>query len=345
MSRDVSIATEEVPVCLLCGDGGQLLYQGLTDRLFGAPGEWGHLRCPCCGLVWLNPRPTPTELHKVYAVYYTHADGRRNNQLASLREKVKHGLCASVPGYKSVSGNPVWRQVGCALGRISLIKERVALPVMHLDGMKKGALLDVGCGNGDFLSLMRAAGWNVTGVEPDAMAAEFARDRHGIPVVARTLENAGFADHSFDAVILNHVIEHVFDPVSLLRECGRVIKPSGRIVIVTPNIASRGCRIFGSFWIHLDPPRHLHLFSCQTIQTCCEASGLTIGRLRTSARTASWVYTDSKAIERRGVVNRDAKPWLGAKFKGLAFQYREESLRKSFVDVGEELVVVAGRRS
>ena len=59
MSDRAGIAVEQVPVCLLCGSRGQPLYESLSDRMFDAPGAWGYLQCPACGLVWLNPRPVP----------------------------------------------------------------------------------------------------------------------------------------------------------------------------------------------------------------------------------------------------------------------------------------------
>jgi 2-polyprenyl-3-methyl-5-hydroxy-6-metoxy-1,4-benzoquinol methylase len=343
VTSETVIHTQEISNCLLCGRRGQTLYEGLRDRLFGASGEWGHLQCPNCGLVWLNPRPTPSELHKVYASYYTHADGGRKMQVPMLRERVKRELHATVSGYERLSAGWTWTLAGRLLALVPFVRERVALYAMLLGASDERRLLDVGCGSGDFLSLMRDAGWDVTGVEPDVSAAEFARERCAIPVVGSVLEDAGFPDQSFDVIVLNHVIEHVFDPVGLLKECARVAKPSGTIIVVTPNVASSGYRKFGKSWIHLDPPRHLHLFSSSTIRACCEGAGLAIRGLRTSARTAAWVCTDSSTIARRGTVERGAQTGIGARLAGLAFQYREENLRKGARDVGEELVLVASR--
>lgn len=341
MSVEAVIHTEEISHCLLCGEQGRPLYAGLHDRLFGAPGEWGHLQCRRCGLLWLSPRPTPSELHKVYAGYYTHTDGSRKARLSSLRERVRRELHATVPGYEGLSAGSSWRFAGQLLASMPLVKERVALYAMLLGAANKRRILDVGCGSGDFLSLMHDAGWEVAGVEPDAAAAQFARERYAIPVIGSVLEDAGFVDHSFDVVVLNHVIEHVFDPVGLLKECARVVKASGIVVVVTPNLSSRGYQVFGESWIHLDPPRHLHLFSSATMRACCEKAGLAIQQVRTSARTAAWVCADSRTIEHRGNVNRDARARIGVRLMGLAFQRREENLRKSDRTVGEELLVVA----
>jgi SAM-dependent methyltransferase len=88
-----------------------------------------------------------------------------------------------------------------------------------------------------------------------------------------SLENTRFPDQSFDAVTLNQVIEHVHDPVSLIRECLRILKPGGKLVLATPNIESFGHQIFGRNWSHLDSPRHLMLFSMKTLRECAVRAG------------------------------------------------------------------------
>src|SRR5208283_4697550 len=113
-----------------------------------------------------------------------------------------------------------------------------------------------GCGDGRFLALMRDAGWDVYGIEPDPVAAKVAQRELGTSVTVGALEDAGFPDEAFDAVTLSHVIEHVHDPVALLAECRRVLKPDGSVVIVTPNIRSLGHQKFQSLWRGLEPPRH-----------------------------------------------------------------------------------------
>lgn len=302
MNFEAVIGTERISDCFLCGGQGQILHTGLHDRLFGAPGSWGHLQCRKCGLICLSPRPTRSESHKVYATYYTHTNG--NRRLHALRERVKRELHATVSGDQRFSAGLPWKYVGQLLASVPLVKERVALYAMLLGAPNGRKILDVGCGNGDFLALMRDAGWEVAGIEPDAAAAHFAREQRAILVVCGVLEDDGFADQTFDVIVLNHVIEHVFDPVAVLRECGRVTKPEGVVVIVTPNIASLGYRVFGELWIHLDPPRHLQLFSVATLRDCCENAGLAIRVSRTSARDATWVQTASKAIQRDGIWRR-----------------------------------------
>src|SRR5262249_14249516 len=153
---------------------------------------------------------------------------------------------------------------------------------MHLRAPQNGArVLDVGCGSGVLLARMQALGWQVEGIEVDPDGVNAARAR-GVQVRLGTLEQQKFIDNYFEAVHSAHVIEHVFDPLSLLRECYRILKPGGTLIVLTPNIASLGHKNFGYAWLNLDPPRHLVLFSVKTLGQAAKLAGFNIQRLDTT---------------------------------------------------------------
>ena len=334
------IATEEVENCLICGVRGISLYSRLTDRMFGVSGEWGFWNCSRCGLVWLNPRPLPSELGKVYSNFFTHVHERERYNLPSLRENIKRGLYSTVPGYEGLATGWAWRQLGKALSRIPQVRELAILGTMGLDRSGGGRILDVGCGNGAFLSLMRDAGWDVTGVEPDPAAARVAQEQYGLPVTTGSLADAKFPARSFDVVTLSHVIEHVYEPIALFRECSRVVKLEGSIIVETPNLASLGHREFRDSWAPLEHPRHLYLYSAPSLRTCCEKAGLSVRHLRSSTRMAPWVWAASQTIRRKGSFRRESDYTLKLRIEGLRFQMREERSRRSDKDAGEELILV-----
>ena len=106
----------------------------------------------------------------------------------------------------------------------------------RLEGRRgQGHLLDVGCGMGIFLSMARARGWHVRGVEFSPFAAEGARRRAGLPVVTGTLREAAFPEASFDVITLLDVFEHLPDPRAELAELFRLLRPAGTLLLDTPN--------------------------------------------------------------------------------------------------------------
>ena len=202
-------------------------------------------------------------------------------------------------------------------------------------------LIDVGCGRGDFLARMKSLGWNVLGIEPDPVSSELACAR-GIAVYNGRLEEAGLACGVADQVTLNHVLEHADDPAGLLKECRRVLRPGGRLVLYTPNAESLGHRWFGQAWRGLEPPRHLFVFSPQALRSALEAASFRTFRMTTPTTLAGGIYDDSVRIRREGATPLyDGKPERGRTlFRGLerllclAGRYR-----------GEEIEVVACREA
>jgi len=256
-----------------------------------------------------------------------------------MRKKIKHALLAAAFGYDSLLDRQGWRWIGKVLSSLPSLEERVGRRIMWVDWLSNGKLLDIGCGNGEFLSMMRDLGWEVLGTEPDIQAAKIVQDQFHVPVIVGTLEKANLPDNFFDVVTMNHVIEHVHDPIRLLRECWRILKPRGKLVVVTPNIESLGHRAFRESWGPLEPPRHLHLFSLQTVRACTEGADLRIETLRTTARGARWMWKASKLIRRDG---RFSEGNINGRLRieSFIFQVVEGVICVLWPSSGEELVLI-----
>jgi SAM-dependent methyltransferase len=211
---------------------------------------------------------------------------------------------------------------------------------MFLDWPGEGAtVLDIGCGAGDLLVSMQRLGWRVEGLDFDVRAVEAAKAR-GIPARVGTLEEQIYPDASFDAIYLGHVLEHVYEPVSFLRECRRILKSEGMLIVVTPNTRSWGHRRFGTDWRGLEPPRHLHLFSSTALAETLRKAGFQDVTVRTSARGARLILSMSRITRYSRAMGRAAETFhpLKRKLEGIALQYLERTISSWDGEAGEELI-------
>jgi len=288
--------------CYLCKTQGVNLYQGLRDRLFTAPGIWNVKQCPNpeCRLLWLDPMPLKEDVGRAYADYYTHGESARGDTfLHKIFHAAKRGYLANKYGYYD-RVLPVWtRMLGWAAYFYPGLTAEFDFSVMWLAASRRGRLLDVGCGSGWLINQMRELGWHVEGVDFDPVSAQNANSR-GLLVHLGSLEAQKFASGQFDVVTMSHAIEHVHDPLELLKECRRILKPGGQLVVVTPNTESLCHRIYKDKWLALDPPRHLHLFNLITLQHLVGLAGFRKTDAFTSTRGASGTFIASRSILRTG---------------------------------------------
>lgn len=142
------------------------------------------------------------------------------------------------------------------------------------------SILDIGCATGSLLEFLRGRGWRVTGVDISP-GASYARDVRKLDVKNIPLEENNFPAASFDVVLASHLIEHLNDPSSFLRESARILKTSGYIFITTPNIDGFQARLLGSRWRSAIFD-HLYLFSVHSLKKMLFKAGFS------AEKTALW---------------------------------------------------------
>lgn len=341
MIRD-EIRAENVKRCPLCGDENRrLLYAGLRDHLFGAPGEWTLKECRRCGTAYLDPRPTSEDIGKVYAKYYTHSiadQPKANSPVHRFYRAIKAGYLGRRWGYDK--GLRTWQKALAPLlylhpGR----RAQLDSTVMYLGAMPGARLLDVGTGSGTLIEHLGNLGWRAEGVEPDPLAVQAAQER-GLPVYLGTLEDRSYPDATFDAVTMSHVIEHVHRPHALLRECRRILKIGGRLVIVTPNISSLGHDRFKAAWRGLEPPRHLQILTPSALLHLAERAGFRKSSVQTSMQSAHSMYVTSRSIRLADTCAGKEVTSRTERLRGRLMQHAEWAALRSRADVGEEIVAV-----
>src|SRR5256885_9712458 len=129
-----------------------------------------------------------------------------------------------------------------------------------------GAILDIGCSSGGFLSTMNNGAWQLYGVEIEPSTAERARALSGAKVWVGDVLEAKFAPERFDVITCFDLLEHIYTPRQFRAQVGKWLKPGGIFYTVLPNIDSWEGRTFRTFWYGLELPRHLFHFSPRSLR-------------------------------------------------------------------------------
>ncbi|HDK25832.1 MAG TPA: class I SAM-dependent methyltransferase [Candidatus Atribacteria bacterium] len=244
--------------CDLCGsDDTTLLFVG-KDRMTYKEGEFNVVKCNNCGLVYLNPRPTQTEISRFYSEEYSPFKSDKNKLIKYVERK---------------------------------IAERDVKKIKKLINKNNINILEIGCATGEYLSYLRDIGdGNVTGVEISPYAAEYARREHRLNVITGTIFDGKFTDESFDVIIMKHVFEHVHNPSETLKEINRLLDKNGKFIFFVPNIHTIETKIFGKYWHGWDVPRHLYDFNPETIKKLLNKTGFVIHDISYSLVPNDWIW-------------------------------------------------------
>lgn len=154
---------------------------------------------------------------------------------------------------------------------------------------QRGRLLDIGCGNGHFMAEAAKAGYDIYGIEPDASLAAYAARRFPSRVLLGRVPEMPFTEASFDAVTMNHVLEHLERPRAALQGVQRVLRAGGLLVVEVPNIDSWPFRILRGRWRQFKP-EHLYFFSPETLARLLKRCGFEPALLSFPSRTVTLEY-------------------------------------------------------
>ena len=291
--------------CPMCGDvRREMLFDDLRDKVaFAAPGAWTMWRCVGCGSGYLDPRPSEASIGRAYSTYYTHAESqgdhgglfqRRAGLVPRLRQGLRNGFLNEAFGYRLPNALPFG---ALAMGLMPALKARAEFYIRHLPAPEcSGAkLLDVGCGNGVFLKIARSLGYEAWGLEPDPKAAAAANSQ-GFKVSVGGFPGSGMPEGEFSHITLNHVFEHLHQPVEALAEIHQLLKPGGTVWLSFPNIDSQGLKLFGKDWRGLEPPRHVVLSSFSSLEKTLGNHGFENIRLCRPQAEASFYFLKSSQI-------------------------------------------------
>lgn len=256
--------------CFLCGGSDAEPVWITPDRAFATPGLFTVVRCLECRFLYQRPRVRDEHLAACYPDRYPrHQEPSPRNPLKGSRARVRatRWALATRLGYEHLR-DPRAGALSRLRARLSFRRLRWQCPPW----IGQGRYLDVGCGSGASLGVASALGWQVAGIEMDAEAAGKAR-RFTDELHVGDVLTAPFGPGRFDVVTAYHVLEHVPDPVAVVRRMLEWLAPGGLLIIEVPNVGGLGAAIFGRAWSGLELPRHLSHFSPESLGRATDRAG------------------------------------------------------------------------
>jgi SAM-dependent methyltransferase len=237
------------------GAGEDFEYRTSSDKFLA-------MQCNSCGLVYLNPRPDASEFETIYPPTYHAFDFSEKD--FGVVYKIRSRLEAK-----------------------RLLSWCAGLP-------DNARILDVGCGDGFHLNLLKNYGnktWTLEGVDLDKRAAAMA-EKSGLKVHLGSIEELNLPSETFDLAFMIQTIEHLEKPLEILSAIKSVLKTGGKLVIVTDNTDSLDFKLFkNGYWGGYHFPRHWNLFNQISLTKLAEKVGFEVADLTTQVSPVNWVYS------------------------------------------------------
>ncbi len=232
---------------------------GSIEKRFSHKGSLFY-RCAHCGLIFIDPVPSPLSIQKHYSENYFktwNPDGAGQANVRSAKLQTFQQWLEIIEGYTPA-----------------------------------GTVLDIGCAMGFFLEIAQMRGWQAYGVEVSDYAASLAREQFADRIITGTLSAARFSHEFFDAITMFDVIEHISSPKEFLREVFRLAKVGAIIALTTADTASLSHALMGKHWPHFKP-EHLNYFSGANLALALTQAGFRVLEIQRVKKFLSFNYIRS----------------------------------------------------
>jgi len=252
--------------CIFCeGESARTIARGRDYEYESTPETFDLLQCEGCGLVFIQPRPAAAAMDVIYPEnYYAYREGESESPFVKrFRDRIEQRKLRRYLRWVSHAGAEV---------------------------------LDVGCGDGRLLDVMRRlgpAGWRHAGIEIAGAAATTAEKR-GFEVRSGDFESLVLDDWRarFDLALMHHVLEHTRDPRGAIRKVAVLLKGGGLLSVETPNLAGWDFHLFRKrYWGGYHIPRHFYLFDVRTLPRLLEEEGFDVVSVRSILSPAFWIFS------------------------------------------------------
>lgn len=251
--------------CKICGEQLSPFIENIFDERHGYPGRFNIYRCDSCGFGQTVPDISEDVISEVYTKYYPRKRIVNGGTLQDRSVKISSPLKRWWMGVNNTAHYHITR------------------------GTK---VLDIGCGDCTSIKEINAMGSEGYGIEPDQNIRPVI-ETLGLKVHIGLFHEIPFPDRYFDYVTMSQVLEHIHNPVELLRSFRRILKDEGQVIIGVPNIDSRLREKYGHRWLNWHVPYHINHFSRKSLGLLAEMSGYQIKRIKTYTPNL-WVALQKK---------------------------------------------------
>ena len=244
------IEYEKLNSCPFCSSKEIVFLFKAKDLLCCKRGEFFLTKCLKCGLVFQNPRVKEQDI----GFYYQGLNYFNKPKTTPLKKKnnfLKKETLNNHFGYGQKSF--FWAVTFFLKGFLSA----KSYPYFK----KGGKLLEIGCSNGSFLEELRGLGWQVKGIEMSQESSTFAREKRGLDVENKRIEDCDFKQNEFDVIIMNMVLEHLYSPFEVMEKIAKWLKPKGEWILSVPYFQGFEFLVFKEFAYGLQLPTHQTFFT------------------------------------------------------------------------------------
>lgn len=256
---------EEVP-CGLCGCVAHTtVAQGYDYEYQTTTQQFTFVQCAQCGHIFLNPRPKMAYAHIIYPPNYYTLEGRHCAQSSKIISFFK----------KKIIEN-----------RLSFFRKSLARPMR---------VLEIGCGDCSLLLSLKQRFPHITCTGVDLAFTETIRTactRAHITLLEGPIEEVILTNDSYDLVILNQLIEHLWHPAQVIAKISQGIAPGGMLSIETVNVNGYDRKLFSkSFWGGYYFPRHMNLFSFESLSALLNRNNFKIIKRYSLLAPIIWTFS------------------------------------------------------
>ena len=271
--------------CILCQNSDfDSFAEGNDYEYWTSDQTFYFVKCSGCGHVYLNPRPLRTSADKIYPSDYYTMTGRHTSSNSKLIASMKDFVIQR---------------------RLSFCKDILK---------SEAKILEIGCGDCSLLITLKKRYPTASVAGVDISIPKESKDqctKLGILLFESSIEETELKENYYNIVIMNQIIEHLWDPVLVIKKIHAALCSGGIISIETPNLDGYDRRFFAkSFWGGYYFPRHFNLFSFNTLSSLLKKIGFTSIQQRPLLAVVIWTFS-FKAIFCQ---TRDKKESFAARF-------------------------------